>query len=182
MRFAPPDSAILEDFPRSPHPTPLAQPIRLASSQAKPVSGSHAPAWEQACPDGGGILTLQRHEALAAGAATTAFPRWSVGTSQKKGRRRRVGCAHRIGAVLVGTAYPTSPLDEYRAQGQRNERLPQCSQMSSHQAPLSPLDPALVGDRRGSLIRARISLISQPVRRARLSASCSRRLGSVSLR
>ncbi len=39
-----------------------------------PTSGSHAPAWEQ-------IQTLWRHETLAAGAATTAFPRWSVGTS-----------------------------------------------------------------------------------------------------
>ncbi|WP_141699202.1 tetratricopeptide repeat protein, partial [Candidatus Thiosymbion oneisti] len=28
---------------------------------------------------------LQRHETLAAGAATTAFPRWSVGTSHNLG-------------------------------------------------------------------------------------------------
>ncbi len=46
------------------------------------ISGSHAPAWEQ-------VRTLQRHETLsrcgilAAGAATIAFPRWSVGTSQR---------------------------------------------------------------------------------------------------
>ncbi len=42
----------------------------------KSASGSHAPAWEQ-------IQTLQRHETLAAGAATTAFPRGSVGTSHE---------------------------------------------------------------------------------------------------
>ncbi|WP_207787591.1 hypothetical protein, partial [Candidatus Thiosymbion oneisti] len=38
--------------------------------------------------------TLQRHETLAAGAATPAFPRWSVGTS-RRGRRfdRRLGSA-----------------------------------------------------------------------------------------
>ncbi|WP_133512890.1 AAA family ATPase [Candidatus Thiosymbion oneisti] len=42
----------------------------------KSASGFHAPAWEQ-------IQTLQRHETLAAGAATTAFPRWSVETSHE---------------------------------------------------------------------------------------------------
>ncbi len=51
-------------------------------------SGSHAPAWEQ-------VRTLQRHETssrcgiLAAGAATTTFPGWSVGTSQRNQTQRR---------------------------------------------------------------------------------------------
>jgi len=34
------------------------------SPQNPPSLGSHAPAWEQACPDAGWILTLQRHENL----------------------------------------------------------------------------------------------------------------------
>ncbi len=50
----------------------------------KSLSGSHAPAWEQACPDTGGISTLQRHETLAAGAAPTAFPRRSLGASRQE--------------------------------------------------------------------------------------------------
>jgi len=35
MRFAPPGSAILKDLLRSPHPTPFAQPTRLAFSQVR---------------------------------------------------------------------------------------------------------------------------------------------------
>jgi len=57
------------------------------------ISSSHAPAWKQACPDEGGILTLRRHKTLAAGATPLAFPRRSLGTSQDC----RVGCAHRSG-------------------------------------------------------------------------------------